>query len=110
MPQGVFTIVQPSTHTATGNSGGQTMGYSPTISLQVTTTAVSGTSPSMALSVQWSNDGVNFGNTDPVPDQFQPITAAGTVNKQFTAKGLYMQLTWTITGTSPSFTFFILAG
>jgi hypothetical protein len=110
VPQGVFTIVPSAARTASGNSGALTMGYSPNISLQVTVSAVSGTTPSMTLSIQWSNDGVNFGNTDGTPDAFAPITAAATVNKQFTAKGLYMQITWTITGTTPSFTFFVIAG
>jgi hypothetical protein len=110
VPQGVYTIVPSAARTATGNSGPLVMGYSPTINLEVNVSAVSGTSPSMALSVQWSNDGVNFGNVDGTPDTFAAITAAGTVVKQLSAKGLYMQITWTITGTSPSFTFNVIAG
>lgn len=111
MAQGVYTIVPSTTKIATGNSGPLVMGYAPNVSLQVTVTAMSGTgSPSITYTIQWSNDGVNFGNTDGTPDAFAAITATGTVNKQFTAKGLYMQITWTIAGTNPSFTFFIIAG
>lgn len=63
----------------------------------------------MTLSIQWSNDGTNFGNTDGTPDTFAAITTAGTVEKQITVKGLYCQITWTITGTTPSFTFSVIA-
>lgn len=110
MAQGVYTIVASAARTATGNSGPLVMGYAPNINLEVNVSAVSGTTPSMTLSLQWSNDGVNFGSVDGTPDTFQPITTATTVEKQVTAKGLYMQVVWTITGTSPSFTFLIIAG
>lgn len=110
MAQGVYTVVPSQTKTATGTSPALVMGYAPNINLEVNVSAVSGTSPSMTLSLQWSNDGVNFGNVDGTPDAFAAITAAGTVVKQVSAKGLYMQVVWTISGTNPSFTFSIIAG
>lgn len=110
MAQGVYTIVSSSARTATGNSGPLIMGYAPTINLEVNVSAVSGTTPSMTLSLLWSNDGVNFGAVDGTPDAFAAITATGAVVKQVSAKGLYLQVVWTISGTSPSFTFSIIAG
>lgn len=104
---GPYTVVASAARTATGNSGVLPfrVPLGSTLSFQVSTTAVSGTSPSMTLSVQWSNDGVNFAAADGSPDSFTAITAAGNVIKSVTAKGLYAQLVWTITGTTPSFTF-----
>lgn len=108
MASGPFTLVASAARTATGNSGAMQLGDQSVLDLEVNVTAVSGTSPSMTLSVQWSNDGTNFGAPDGTPDAFAAITAAGTVEKQITVKGLYCQIVWTITGTSPSFTFSVI--
>lgn len=68
-------------------------------------TAVSGTTPSMTLSMQWSDDsGTTWFNADPA-DAFTAITATGQVVKQFTIKAPAFRVKWTITGTTPSFTF-----
>lgn len=107
--EGPFTLVPSQTVTATGNSGALAISVTPNLALQVTVTAASGTSPSMTLAVQWSNDGTNFGAPDGGGDTFTAITAAGTVAKLITPKGRFMQLVWTITGTSPSFTFSVIA-
>lgn len=108
MASGPFTLVS-GTQTATGNSGSLALGDQSVLDLEVNVSAVSGTSPSMTLSVQWSNDGTNFGAPDGGGDTFAAITAATTVAKQLTVKGLYCQLVWTITGTTPSFTFSVIA-
>lgn len=102
------TLVASAARTANGNSGALAMGVAPTVNLQVTNSAVSGTTPSMTLSVLWSNDGTNFGAVDGTPDAFAAITAAGTVVKQLQVKGQYMQISWAITGTTPSFTFTVI--
>jgi hypothetical protein len=102
-------LVPSGTVTASGNSGPLELGPQTVLDLEVLVTAVSGTTPSMTLSVQWSNDGVNFGPTDAAPDSFAAITAAETVAKQVTVKGLWAQIVWTITGTTPSFTFTVIA-
>jgi len=79
------------------------------LNLQVTVTAVSGTTPSMALSVLWSQDGTNFGPVDGGAQTFAAITTTGTVCKQVPVVGKFYQLSWTLTGTSPSFTFTVAA-
>lgn len=74
------------------------------IGVQVNVTAVSGTTPSLTVELQWSNDGVNFASVQGSADIFTAVTAAGNVNKQFIVKGRYAQLKYTVSGTTPSFT------
>jgi hypothetical protein len=63
---------------------------------------VTGTTPSVTFTVEWSNNGTNFAPAD-TPDAFTAITTAVNVVKDFSIKGRYMRLVWTITGTTPSF-------
>lgn len=67
-------------------------------------TAVSGTSPSMTVNVEWSVDGSTWYVGD-TADNFTAITAAKKTSKIFVAKGLYARLNCTVTGTTPSFTY-----
>lgn len=106
---GPFTLVPSAARTTTGNSGPLGLSGGQSVDLEVIVTAASGTTPSMVLSVTWSDDGVNFGAPDGGGDTFAAITAAGSVVKQLQIKGSYMQIAWTITGTTPSFTFSVLA-
>ena len=73
------------------------------ISVLVSTSAVSGTTPSVTFTVEWSNDGINFAQGD-TADTFTAITTAVNHVKDFSVKGVYCRLVWTITGTTPSFT------
>jgi len=75
-----------------------------TIALLVNCTAASGTTPNLALAVQWSNDGTTWAAADPA-DAFTALTAAGVVVKAFPVKASQVRVAWTITGTTPSFTF-----
>lgn len=91
--------------TTNANSNGvQIQANADTIALLVNVTAASGTTPSMALAVQWSNDGLTWAAADPA-DVFTAITATGVVVKTFGVKGNQVRLAWTLTGTTPSFTF-----
>lgn len=106
---GPFTLVSSAARTASGNSGPLALSDAAVLDLEVSVTVVTGTTPSMTLSVMWSDDGTNFGAPDGGGDTFAAITAAGTVVKQLQTKGLYAQIAWAITGTTPSFTFSVLA-
>jgi hypothetical protein len=64
---------------------------------------VTGTTPSATFTVEWSNDGTTFAQSD-TADTFTAITAAANHVKDFSVKGVYMRLVWTITGTTPSLT------
>lgn len=99
-----YTIKASGALTATAQSGAIDEGSGDEIIVMLDVTAVSGTSPSMAVTVQWTNDGTNWFNADPV-DTFTAITAAGKVTKNFAIKGTAFRLNYTITGTTPSFTF-----
>lgn len=91
--------------TTSGSSSGNLLGSaSDTLDILVNVTAVSGTSPTCALTVEWSNDGTTWAKGDP-PDAFTSITAATTVVKSFGTKGRWFRLVWTLGGTTPSFTF-----
>lgn len=90
--------------TATGQSNAFPTGTGDDLDVFIDLTAVSGTSPSMTVNVEWSNDNSTWFVADPV-DAFTALTATGKKVKQFTVKGQYARLNYTITGTTPSFTF-----
>src|SRR5579872_6854965 len=103
------TLVASAARTATGNSGAIAVGSgAANLELEPEVTAASGTSPTMTLSIQWSDDGTNFGNNDGSTDAFAQVTTTGNVTKSIPVRAPYMQLTWTIGGTSPSFTFSVI--
>lgn len=63
--------------------------------------AVSGTSPSLTVFVDGTADGTNFAQVA----AFTAQTAAGTVAVAFAFPAQAYRLRWTISGTTPSFTF-----
>lgn len=100
-----FVTVQASAaKTTSGTTAAFDEGNNDYCSVLLDVTAVSGAGANLAPVVQWSHDGVNWFDADPA-DAFTAITATGKKLKQFTAKGLYGRVSYTITGTTPSFTF-----
>jgi hypothetical protein len=97
-------LFQSLTETISGTSVGQETASHRTLSLLLAVSAASGTSPSLTLTVQTSNDD---GNTDPWRNvgSFPAQTAAGSVRQSFAGLDRWVRLSWAITGTSPSFTF-----
>ena len=73
------------------------------LSVLINVTAATGTSPSLTVEVQWSNDGTNFVSAS-TPDAFTAITAAGAALKTFQVKAKYARLKYTVSGTTPSLT------
>lgn len=98
-------VVASAARTTTGNSGALQCGATPVISLLVATTAASGTTPSMALSIEWSPDGGTTWCVADTADTFTAITTTTNLAKQFRVKSNTYRIVWTITGTTPSFTF-----
>lgn len=96
-------VASSGTRTVNGNSN-QVECKSHRIAFMVNVTAVSGTTPSMACTVQWSNDGTTWFDGDPV-DAMTAITTTGAKAKDFVTRGQFARLAWAITGTTPSFTF-----
>lgn len=101
-----LTVVASAARTVTGNSAA--LAVAPALGqlvLGVNVTAASGTTPSMTLSVEWSHDGgATWSQADPA-DTFTAITAAAVKVKSFAVKSDVYRIVWTITGTTPSFTF-----
>lgn len=72
---------------------------------QVVVAAASGTTPSMTVAVQTSHDG---GVSDPwrTLASFPAVTAAGsTAYQSFPGLDRFVRASWTVSGTTPSFTF-----
>lgn len=103
-------VVVSGARTATGNSGAIPLHDKGSfLNLLLDITAVSGTTPSMTPSIEWSQDGgTTFGPAE-TADAFTAVTAAGTKAKQFAVKGTHYRIVWTISGTTPSFTFSVRA-
>lgn len=100
-------VVASAARTATGQSSAiGTTGHGDNVGLLVAVTAVSGATPTMTLSVEWSHDGTTWAQAD-APDTFSQITAASQKVKMFDRKAPYYRVVWTIAGTVPSFTFSI---
>jgi hypothetical protein len=74
------------------------------VGVGVDCTAVSGTTPTLDVSLQWSFDGVNF-SAGESPVTFAQITAAKSTHVLVQARAPYMRVMWTVGGTTPSFTF-----
>jgi len=90
-----FTILDAVT-TATGDSGA-IKATSDKIALAFDFTDVSGAAASIAIKVDWSPDGVNFGPAA-TPDVFPAVTVASVVVLSLDVKGAYYKVTWTLTG------------
>lgn len=102
--RGPQTVLASAARTTTGQSTACDTGLLDSIAVFIEATAVSGTSPSMTVSVEWSFDGTSWFTADPV-DTMTAITAAGKKVKRFDVKGTLFRLNYAITGTTPSFTF-----
>lgn len=109
--QGVQTALASAAQTSTGVSGliQPATPQASSLNLLVSITAVTGTLPTLVLSVEWSDDGTNFAVVDTTADAFASLSATTNVVKQFTRKGSVFRIRWTIGGSaSPSFTFSVL--
>lgn len=99
------TVAGSAARTVTGvGSIVRTPGGSEKLSLYVDTSAISGTTPSITYSVEWSQDAVAFAAADP-PDSFTALTVTGTRVRSVDVKGGWFRLAWAITGATPSVTF-----
>lgn len=97
------TVVASAARTTSSNSGtltGWTRDGAPQARLAIT--AASGTTPQLVLTIQDSPDGSTWTTRDTFPTQ----TTTATVTRALpTLMAPYQRVAWTITGTTPSFTF-----
>lgn len=90
--------------TATGNGTAVELDDMNTLRLDLATTARSGTTPTLDVTIQTSADGsTNWSSIG----TFTQVTNTGTQHKVFTGLDRYVRASWTIGGTTPSFTFAI---
>lgn len=67
------------------------------------------TSPTLDVSLEWSNDGTIFATPASADTFAQVTTSAATEAKTFTAKARYCRARWTIGGTNPGYVFSLTA-
>lgn len=73
------------------------------VSVQINTSAIGGTSPSITYSIQWSMDNTTWADGDPA-DTFTAVTATGVKIGRFTVKAPYCRVKAVTTGTTPTAT------
>lgn len=98
-------VVASAARTATGNSGALPSDYSAakTIRAQLNVTAASGTTPNLVVLIE---DSVDDGATWSTVGTFAAKTAVGREVINITNPfGPKLRVSWTVTGTTPSFTF-----
>ncbi len=87
--------------TANGNSGAVDVSDVEKIIIKTVVSAVSGTSPTLDITIKDSDDGSTWDTVESLTQ----ITAAGTVNTRLTKPTRrYIRVDWTVGGTLPSFT------
>ncbi len=97
-------VVASAARTATGEQLLSGFGGADTLRVQLNTTAVSGTSPSMTVTVEDTLDGTNYN----VIDTFTAVTATNRQVRDLVPPKVWadrIKVRWAITGTTPSFTF-----
>lgn len=96
--------VAPGAHTTSGASAAVDLAQCTTARLTLNVTALSGTaSPSLAVVIQTSADGVTAWTN--LGAAFATATAVGAQLLSFPGAQRFIRASWTITGTTPSFTF-----
>ena len=107
---GTGIVVISAARTASGNSGAIKADIGArNLSVLVDVTAASGTVPTLDTTIEWSFDGTNFAVVDGTQDLLAQVTAAAKKVKTFTVRAQWYRIVWTITGTTPSFTFAVSA-
>lgn len=98
---GDFTLVPTGTvTTANGQSSGRPVGYIHTLRLDRAVTAASGTTPSLTVIIEHSPDN----STWSTHTTFTAATAVNTERKILSGLDRYVRARWTVSGTTPSFT------
>lgn len=97
------TLVPAGTRTAAGTGATVEMAERSTLRLTLNVTAASGTSPTATVTIEHSRDG----STWTAHSSFAAATAVGSQRKVFGGLDNLVRATWTMGGTTPSFTFSI---
>lgn len=95
------TLAASAARTATANGSSFELGDRGVICLKLDVTAASGTSPTLDVSIETSEDGTTWRSLG----AFAQKTAAGAERKSFAGCDRFVRPVFTIGGTTPSFTF-----
>lgn len=107
MAKPVLTVANNAVLTTSGNSSGiavQPVGnVGGPVSCHVAVTAVSGSSPTLVVSLQWSWNNSTWitANAD---ETFATVTAIGVALLTVPSRALFARAAWTVAGGTPSFT------
>lgn len=106
MARPVFTVANNAAITTSGNSAGvavQPVGnIGGPVSCHVAVTAVSGTTPTLTVSLQWSWNNSTW-ITATADETFAAFTAAGAALLTVPSRAPYVRAAWAVTGGTPSF-------
>lgn len=97
------TLVASAARTATGNSGALSgWGIASTIRAQLDVTAASGTTPTLDVLIEDTLDGTNWNTVGTFAQKVTTGREVINITAPFSEK---IRISWTIAGTTPSFTF-----
>lgn len=107
-------VVASAARTTTGASAALPMSSGDELVVEIEVTARSGTTPTLDLTVEWSQDGgTDFGASEAAADAFTQVATGTSLPhrkvRKFSKKGDHYRIVWTIAGTTPSFTFEVRA-
>lgn len=103
-----LTLEASAAETASGSAAAQSVGQYKEALVTLNCTAASGTTPTLAVVIQASDDGGTTWYNLP-GGSFTQLTAAGSQAIQVNTFGDTIRAAWTIGGTTPSFTFAVKA-
>lgn len=95
-------LVPSGTRTANGSGVPAMAGDKTTARLTLDVTAASGTTPTMTVTVETSQDGSSSWTS---VGSFAAATGVSSQRKTFAGLDNFLRATWTVGGTTPSFTF-----
>lgn len=98
-----ITPVASAARTTSGNSGTLDAKDYNSVDLFLDVTAASGTTPSLAVTIEHSADGTTW--VAAPGTAFGAKTAVSSERQSYDVQKRYWRVVWTITGTTPSFTF-----
>lgn len=107
MAKPILTVANNAALTTSGNSAGvavQPLGnVGGLVNCHVAVTAVSGSTPTLTVSLQWSWNNSTWVNAN-ADETFATITATGAALLTVPSRAPYVRTAWTVTGGTPSFT------
>lgn len=95
------TLAASEARTASGSGSSVELGDRGTLRLLLDVTAASGTLPSLQVDVQTSYDATTWRTLG----GFTALAATGSQRASFPGADRFVRATWTVSGTTPSFTF-----